>query len=527
METQGFIFNKDKSDYGQNQSLFLGERAGLADTIHRQHDFIWTRIYKGLKSLDWDEQEFDFALCAPEFKTRPKRIVDIMRKTLLWQWEADSIASRTILPVMAPFISNFELQAAWTEVTRNECLTPDHEVLTPQGWRPIADIQVGDRVHQWVRGRGDESAVVTQVIQKHHEGVVVEIKSRERGDYDQVVTPNHRLPVFLKSKDTGKKELIYLFASQLIEERLLGNPHRYELALPHNSPIDNGIYLEDLDFTLREYVGTVYCLSVPSTAFMVRRNNVMGVTGNCVHALSYSEIVRTCFENPEEVLQEVIDDQEVDDRMSTVAQVMEECYIRSHQYAINQVPNDQETYNAAFLMTAALYVMERLQFMASFAVTFAIGEMGAFMAIAKCVQRICQDEFEIHAELDRYILEHEIKTERGKIALQQCWPKIKAMIDEVVEREITWNQKLLGDEPLPGLTAKGLSDWGRFCAASVYKTFGRKPDFEFPKENPLRYMEGWINLSKVQSAKKEQKDGQYKTNIVRKEDEKEVYEIDF
>ncbi|MFO5520899.1 hypothetical protein ACLBP3_30280, partial [Klebsiella pneumoniae] len=44
----------------------------------------------------------------------------------------------------------------------------------------------------------------------------------------------------------------------------------------------------------------------------------------------------------------------------------------------------------------ALYFLERIQFMASFAVTFAIGRTGAFQQIAAAVKKIAQDEFEVN-----------------------------------------------------------------------------------------------------------------------------------
>ena len=57
--------------------------------------------------------------------------------------------------------------------------------------------------------------------------------------------------------------------------------------------------------------------------------------------------------------------------------------------------------------TIILLFLERLQFMASFAVTFTICSTGLFQSIGTAVQKICQDELEIHAEfvsMDLYTL---------------------------------------------------------------------------------------------------------------------------
>lgn len=113
------IFNLDFVKTTNNQSLFLQERYGLVDTIHKKHPTIW-KLYKDMKRLDWDENEFDFSSCLMDFQKCPPHISDAMIKTLAWQWEADSIASHSLTSIIAPFVSSDELWAAWSEVGRNE-----------------------------------------------------------------------------------------------------------------------------------------------------------------------------------------------------------------------------------------------------------------------------------------------------------------------------------------------------------------------------------------------------------------------
>lgn len=360
------VFNLEKTDYGTNRSMFLGQAPGLFDTIHRTFPEVW-KFYKTMRSLDWDEQEFDFRSCNVEFKTKPKSITERMRKTLAWQWEADSIAARMIMPVMGPFISSPELTAAWSRIQENEI----------------------------------------------------------------------------------------------------------------------------------------------------------------VHAATYSEIVRWSFDNPETILQEILQVKEAHERMSVIGKVLQDAYVRSHQFALGLVPDDQDTYNQAFLFTAAIYIMERIQFMASFAVTFAIGESGAFMPIAKAVQKICQDEYEVHQALGRHILKHEMSTDRGKVAMQQCWPIIQRMIDEVNQVEHDWNRDLMQGEPLVGLTESYLNSWVLFSVADVYRTFEKRPEYSVPKTNPLKYMENWMDISKTQSAPKEQQKGDYKVNVVKRSDADKEFAVDF
>ncbi len=367
------IFNTEKTDYSGNihHSLFLGEAPGLFDTVNKLYPKIWDN-YKNMKSLDWDELEFadDFKTCNTEFKTCPTSISDRMIKTLAWQWEADSVAARTVLPVMAPFISSPELQAAYGRITDNEVL----------------------------------------------------------------------------------------------------------------------------------------------------------------HAATYSEIVRYSFDDPRAVLDEVLKVKEAMQRLKGVSEVFAELYKASHEYALGLRENNQELYNTVIMGVVAMLVLERIQFMASFAVTFAIGQTGSFMPIAKSVQKICQDEFEVHVDLGKIVLTHEFQTERGKIAYQQLKPRIHALIKEVVNLELDWVDYLLGDgEPLVGLTPALLKSWVLHAAGDVYRILKLEPDasFKIPSKNPLPYMANWMDISKTQAAPQEQQNGQYKVNIIQRNDSDKVYAVDF
>ena len=112
------IFNNNKTDY-HVPSLFLGEEMGLVDSINKHYPKLWN-LYKKLKAQDWDENEFDLSSCNSDFKTCSKNIYEMMLLTLAWQWEADSIASKTLYSIGAPFISSTELDCLWIEITRNE-----------------------------------------------------------------------------------------------------------------------------------------------------------------------------------------------------------------------------------------------------------------------------------------------------------------------------------------------------------------------------------------------------------------------
>ena len=135
-------------DYDKKRtSLFLGEPMGILENLQNRYPKIWS-LYKRLKNLDWDEAEIDISPCFAEFQNEEPEIVALMIDTLAFQMEADSQAAN-VAQLLYPFINNTELKTYVTEVAKNECLTPDHEVLTVDGWKNIADVTTADKVAQW------------------------------------------------------------------------------------------------------------------------------------------------------------------------------------------------------------------------------------------------------------------------------------------------------------------------------------------------------------------------------------------
>lgn len=361
------ILNLDKTDY-ETPSIWLGQSQGIFDTINKVYPKVWSK-YKEMKSLDWDENEFNYSSCLSDFKSCSEDTREIMIRTLAWQWEADTVAARSLVNIMSNFITSSEVWAAEQRISDNEV----------------------------------------------------------------------------------------------------------------------------------------------------------------VHAATYSEIVRSSFSNPRVILNEILAVQEAAQRLSVVGKVFEEGYKASHKYALGLIPNDQELYNKVFLLYCAIYAMERIQFMSSFAITFAICDTGLFMPIGKAVQKIAQDELEVHVPFRKAVLEYEMKTERGQIAFEQCKDQIKDMIEEIVSSEMEWNGYVFdgGNRVQVGLNEDVLNQWNLFCSKDVFNFFKLPSNHTMPRKNPLRFMEQWLNISKTQASPQEEQNGQYRVGTMRRDDENEEFDLGF
>lgn len=361
-------FNIDKTpeEYRRKSPLFFGQDPGLFDTVNKHYPSIWS-IYKTMKSLDWSEDEFDYTQCNLDFKNCPKSVYDMMIRTLAWQWEADSVASRCIAPVLAPFITDSSLWAAWQRISDNEV----------------------------------------------------------------------------------------------------------------------------------------------------------------VHAATYSEIVRMSFDDPEKVLSDILAVKESLVRLAAVKRVFDDLYLASHKYALGMITAD-EAYDALFMGVVALFLLERVQFVSSFAITFTICSSNYFQPIGKAVQKIAQDELEVHVALDKEVIRIELSTERGQQAYTRLKDRIKELCDEIVNTELTWTGYLFSEgRELVGTTEQKVKNWVLFNARDVYEFLDIPTDLKLPKVNPMPHLEDWINIGKSQAANQEQDNNQYKVGTIVRDDTGAVFDIDF
>jgi ribonucleoside-diphosphate reductase beta chain len=361
------IFNLDKDYKQDNGSLFLQAEPGLLDTINKRNPEIWS-LYKIMKKLDWDENEFDYSPCIAEFQTCSRIEYEMMIKTLSWQWEADSVASHSIAPVVAPFVSSTELWSAWSAISTNEVL----------------------------------------------------------------------------------------------------------------------------------------------------------------HGLTYSEIVRGSFTNPDEVLKSVLAETESFRRLSTIGRVMYNTKMVGAKLTLKLIDrNSPEARDAIMLFTVAMLLLERIQFMSSFAITFAFAETGRFLPIGKAVQKICNDELNVHVKLDKAILANEARTQLGRESFERIRPLVLQMYREVMTSELNWTDHLFKDgRQLPGCTAGLVKEWIYYGGTDVCNTLSISNEFKIITKNTLGYMDDWIDINNNQSSPQEEKTGNYLLGGFKDNSQNIIFDVD-
>lgn len=78
-------------------------------------------------------------------------------------------------------------------IMRDECVVPETEVLTPDGWVQLQHLAENTQVLQYNSDGSTEFVVPSRIIKNHFLGELLHFKS-EQGHFEQIVTPNHRIP---------------------------------------------------------------------------------------------------------------------------------------------------------------------------------------------------------------------------------------------------------------------------------------------------------------------------------------------
>ncbi len=249
-----------------------------------------------------------------------------------------------------------------------------------------------------------------------------------------------------------------------------------------------------------------------------------------LHALSYSEIVKLGLGgDASKRMFEILNNQASLSRLKVVAESMGKVKKTAGKLMQGTLDRDSdEAIDGAMLFCSTMLGLERLQFMASFATTFAIGELGAFMPIVETVQKIAIDEWTVHIPVNKYVVLNERKVARSAKSLERIRPTIEKLFSELLRSELGWNYEFLhaDGKEMTGVTPKMLEDWIYFGLTDLYQTFGWSNPHREVYKNPLPYMNDWIMIDKNQGSPQEKRGGNYLLGGVVKASEDVVFNVD-
>lgn len=254
-------------------------------------------------------------------------------------------------------------------------------------------------------------------------------------------------------------------------------------------------------------------LSNNQAAAMMMKQSEMEVT----HALTYSEIIRQCVRNPQEVIDQVVNNESILSRMGIVEEVFSELETAGHKYALGMIEADDNLRLLLLKGMVALIALEGIQFISSFSATFALGEQQLFMGACKLIQKIMLDEI-LHVKMDYAIIDALLKDPVWKRVYDENIESLTAILDTVVRQEEEWSEYLFSEgRVMLGLNAALSRQWVYYNSAPIYRRLKMKAKFKAPKQTPLPWMDKWLNPDEIQAAAQEIQITAYKLNAANKD----------
>ncbi|AGH31957.1 ribonucleoside diphosphate reductase subunit beta [Vibrio phage PWH3a-P1] len=247
-----------------------------------------------------------------------------------------------------------------------------------------------------------------------------------------------------------------------------------------------------------------------------------------LHATTYSEIVRQCIKNPDDVFEEILGNKDVTERSGKIAEAFSKLKILGAKYTLDKKSVSQDEVRETILKTlVCLYCLEQMEFMASFACTFALAEREVFLGVASLVQKIMIDET-IHTKMDEAIITILLKDKEWNKVFINIKPELQEIVDSIYNQELSWSEYIFSEgRNIVGLNTPLLKEWVQYKTQVVYDKLDLVKPFESVKNNPLPWMDNWLNIDSYQTANQEADNNNYRLNSVIDDTENMVFDFGF
>lgn len=295
--------------------------------------------------------------------------------------------------------------------------------------------------------------------------------------------------------------------------------------------VDSGIMIDTIAWQWETDTVVARILQKVIASFVTDSDAILGyariIDNENLHALTYSEIKRTAFVDPNVIMAKVLANEAAHARLSEPGKIFEEARIAAAKYELGMITRE-EALPIAILFFAALPSLERAQFMPSFAITAAYHSVGRFVAIGNGVQKICQDEFDVHIPFNKAYFLRCIATPEGQRAFDMVYPRIIKLLNGINLSERAWvNDLFEGRRFVASVDKESILAFNDYSASDMAIFFGLEDKVDFPiiKTNPLPYMDEFANISMSQKSPQEEDNNQYKLNVVKFDDEDKVFSL--
>jgi ribonucleoside-diphosphate reductase beta chain len=246
-----------------------------------------------------------------------------------------------------------------------------------------------------------------------------------------------------------------------------------------------------------------------------------------IHSRSYTHIIRNIFNDPAEVFDDIVTNEEITKRAISVTEHYDD-FIEYSMYfnllgegthTVNGktiTVNMRELKKKLYLTLTAVNVLEAIRFYVSFACSFAFGERALMEGNAKIIKLIARDEA-LHLSGTQQMLtlmrDNKDDTEMAEIA-KECEPLLVDIFRQAAQQEKEWADYLFSGGSMIGLNAEILKDYVEYITNVRLRALGYDKIFDRGNANPLPWMNAWLSNDNVQVAPQEVEVTSYLTGAV-------------
>ena len=240
-----------------------------------------------------------------------------------------------------------------------------------------------------------------------------------------------------------------------------------------------------------------------------------------IHSRSYTHIIRNIVNNPSDVFDDIVANEEILKRARDIAGYYDDLIDATqklHQFGEgeHQINGDTITVSKRdvkkklYLALVSVNVLEAIRFYVSFACSFAFAERELMEGNAKIIKLIARDEA-LHLTSTQHMLnlmaDGKDDPEMQEISIE-CFQETQQIFIDAAQQEKEWANYLFKDGSMIGLNKDILADYVEYITNTRMAAIGLPMAFE-AKSNPLPWINAWLVSDNVQVAPQESEISSY------------------
>ncbi len=234
-----------------------------------------------------------------------------------------------------------------------------------------------------------------------------------------------------------------------------------------------------------------------------------------IHSRSYTHIIRNIVTEPALIFDDIVTNEAITERATDITRYYDaliEGVNFYHQLGEGKHTVNGETIHVSvadlkrklYLTVVSVNVLEAIRFYVSFACSFAFAERSTMEGNAKIIKLIARDEA-LHLSGTQHMLQlmadGKDDPEMAAIA-SELKEEARQIFIDAAEQEKDWADYLFRDGSMIGLNRDILGQYVEYITNQRMAAVGFEPAFAI-KQNPLPWINSWLNSDNVQVAPQE------------------------